>query len=267
MTMTFFLHESIQPNAPLDLIERGAADRRPRTRLTGEFPLLREKLRVPKLGRVLERERPRVMLEKSMAQFPATLLSGRAGTGKTVLAADLASRVTKVAWYTVQTADLDWLIFSRYLSQCLENAGSGATGPLPERVGGSSQPEIAGFLARHFLKAERPRPEKTLIVLDDAHHIFDVPWFEEFFKLLLYSLPVNAHLLMLCRSKPPSPLWRLRSKQVLNVIEEDQLAFTPTETAELFQMLNCTLDPDSACEEAFGRVGRLVEFASTGSDT
>lgn len=265
MTMTFFLHESIQPNAPLDLIGRGAADRHPRTRLTGEFPLLLEKLRVPKTGRVLERERPRVMLEKSMAQFPATLLSGRTGTGKTVLAADLASRVAKAAWYTVETADVDWPIFSRYLSKCFENAGSGAADPRPERIEWSSQPEIAGFLARHFLKAERPRPEKTLIVLDDVHHIFDVPWFEEFFKLLLYSLPVNAHLLMLCRSKPPSPLWRLRSKQVLNVVDEDQLAFTPAETAELFQMMHCPLDPGSACDEAFGRVGKLVEFASTGS--
>jgi len=66
---------------------------------------------------------------------------------------------------------------------------------------------------------------------------------------------------MLCRSKPPSPLWRLRSKQVLNVIEEDQLAFTTDETEALFRMLDSTADPSAAQEEAFGRVGKLVELA------
>src|SRR4051794_19080055 len=125
MAMTFFLHESIQPNAPLDLIERGAADTRPRGRQSGEFPLLLDKLRVPDTRGVLERERLRTMLDRSRSQFPATLLSGRAGTGKTVLAASLASRVPRVAWYTVETADLQWSVFSRYFSQCLANAGLG----------------------------------------------------------------------------------------------------------------------------------------------
>ena len=261
MTMTFFLHESIQPNAPLDLIERGAADPRPMSRLTGEFPLLVDKLRVPSTGRVLDRERLRTLLEKSMAQFPATLLSGRAGSGKSVLAASLAESVKNVAWYTIETADVDWSVFSRYLSQCLTEAGLGQACSLRESRGRSSESEIAGFLSAHFLKAERSGQEKTLIVLDDVHHIFDVPWFEDFFKLLLYSLPLNSHLLMLCRSKPPSPLWRLRSKQVLNVIEEDQLAFTTDETEALFRMLDSTADPSAAQEEAFGRVGKLVELA------
>jgi ATP/maltotriose-dependent transcriptional regulator MalT len=107
--------------------------------------------------------------------------------------------------------------------------------------------------------------EDALIVLDDLHHIFDAEWFGEFFKLLLYSLPMNAHVLLLCRSKPPSPLWRLRSKQVLNVIDEDQLAFTTDETAQLFQAYGCReVGPEAARIESFGRAARLVEMARVG---
>jgi ATP/maltotriose-dependent transcriptional regulator MalT len=65
-----------------------------------------------------------------------------------------------------------------------------------------------------------------LIVLDDIHHLFDAHWFGDFFNLLLYSLPAGSHLLMLCRSRPPGPVWRLRSKQMLDVLDERSLPLT-----------------------------------------
>jgi LuxR family maltose regulon positive regulatory protein len=258
MTMTFFLHDSIQPNAPLDLIEHGSALRRP----TGEFPMLSDKLRVPEVGRIIERERLHTLLERSRTQFPATLISGRAGTGKTALAAGFAATVKNPTWYTVETTDVDWNVFSRYFSQCLAACGFRDTVQKPTSY--EPQNEIAGFLARRLMRADAIR-EDALIVLDDLHHIFDAEWFGEFFKLLLYSLPMNAHVLLLCRSKPPSPLWRLRSKQVLNVIDEDQLAFTTDETAQLFQDYGCReVGPEAARIESFGRAARLVEMAREG---
>ena len=116
--MTFFLHDSIQPNAPMDMIGQGgsgfgaspAVSRRP----TGEFPLLLGKLRVPDTPRFVERERLTTLVERSISQFPATMVSGRAGTGKTALAASIAAKRENVGWYSVETTDLDWPSFSRY---------------------------------------------------------------------------------------------------------------------------------------------------------
>lgn len=265
--MTFFLHDSIQPNAPIDMIGSGAAGvTGAQSRcLSGEFPLLLDKLRVPETERFVERARLKTLLEKSVAQFPGTMISGRAGTGKTALVADFAKAARNVGWYTVETTDLDWSTFSRYLSCCLTEAGF-KPAKLADEERYSPQNAIASFLVRHFLSAEkRSSGSNSLIVLDDAHHIFDAGWFEEFFKLMLYSLPPNAHLLLLCRSKPPAPLWRLRSKQVLNVIDEDQLAFTTDETADLFERYGrLDVGPETARVESFGRVSKLIEFATDG---
>ncbi|MFL6373302.1 MAG: hypothetical protein ACJ73D_01420 [Pyrinomonadaceae bacterium] len=269
MTMTFFLHDSIQPNAPMKMIGQGgaglgpspAASRRP----TGEFPLLLGKLRVPENELFVERERLSTLLEKSIANFPATMISGRAGTGKTSLAASVATRRKKVGWYTVENTDLDWPTFSRYFSCCLREAGfNPAKGTDEERS--TQDNAIVKFLVKHFLGVKKDYSVAgPLIVLDDVHHVFDAPWFGEFFKLLLYSLPPNAHLIMLCRSKPPSPLWRLRSKQVLNVVEEEHLAFTTDETANLFDMHRChEIQPEAARSECFGRVSKLIETATRG---
>jgi len=266
MTMTFFLHDSIQPNAPVDMIGRGAAVPQ-RARMSGEFPLLLGKLRMPINEKFVERPRLSALLERSMTQFPATLISGRAGTGKTACAASFAATLDNTGWYTVETTDQDWNSFARYFSCCLFGAGFRPAKPLDdERY--EPQNAIAKFLVRHFMGTQKEASRSnSLIVLDDVHHIFDAEWFGEFFKLLLYSLPPSAHLMMLCRSKPPSPLWRLRSKQVLNVIDEEQLAFTTDETAELLGMYGQhEIGPESARVEAFGRVAKLIEIANEGRE-
>lgn len=262
MTMTFFLHDSIQPNSPIDVVPRGGSSTESK-RSTGEFPLLLDKLRIPEIAQFTERERLVAQLERSVSQFPATLISGRAGTGKTALAANFAAKRERVGWYTVETTDLDWAAFSRYFACCLSEAGF-KTARRQDEERYAPQNAIAKFLVTHFLASEKVSlGSGSLIVLDDAHHIFDADWFGEFFRLLLYSLPPNAHLMMLCRSKPPSPLWRMRSKQVLNVVDEDQLAFTTEETADLFEMYGrLDLGPETARIESFGRASKLIELAT-----
>jgi ATP/maltotriose-dependent transcriptional regulator MalT len=47
-------------------------------------------------------------------------------------------------------------------------------------------------------------------------------------------LPAEIHVFILGRGLPPAPLWRLRSKQRLCVINESMLAFTQFEAEGLF---------------------------------
>jgi ATP/maltotriose-dependent transcriptional regulator MalT len=261
MTMTFSIHESIDPNGAYDMTFNshpavGASQ--------DEFPILREKLRIPDIDTFIARPRITNLIRRSQSQFPATLISGRSGTGKTAIAATFAAENNSVAWYTVESNDVDWQIFSRYFSSSMQRAGCFQNALLSrnsERA--PSQNEIAAFLAWLFCSPDAsPDGDKSLIVLDDIHHLFDADWFGDFFNLLLYSLPTESHLLLLCRSRPPSPLWRLRSKQMLNVLDEKVIAFDIPETQALFRSLGVPAShAERAQRDSFGRAARLVQSA------
>ena len=106
------------------------------------------------------------------------------------------------------------------------------------------------------------RIKPVLIVLDDIHNVFDCDWFVEFFTTLLYSLPSDVHLLMLSRSNPPVPLWRLRSKQVLGVIDEKLLAFNLEETEKFLKSGSISTEKAlQAHRKSFGRISRLKMIA------
>jgi ATP/maltotriose-dependent transcriptional regulator MalT len=262
MTMTYFLHdtfESAEGYSP-------AASSSRAKRMTSErdsVHVLREKLRVPKILHVIKRKRVDDMLRRSLAQFPATLISGRAGTGKTTIAAGVARSADHAAWYSVESSDSEWNVFASYFATCVLDAVKSkvtVNEVLPDEIH-ATQSVIATFLINVFAEAENGlHHEPLLIVLDGIHHLFDAEWFGEFFTLLLPSLPENINLLLLCRSKPPNPLWRLRSKQQLNVIDEKVLVFNLAETVQLAKRAG--LEPDVAEREhaaTFGRISKLLQ--------
>ena len=225
--------------------------------------VLREKLQIPRIRGVIKRKRVEDMLHKSLAQFPATLVSGRAGTGKTATAAGLARQADHAAWYSVESSDIEWNVFANYFGTSVLGAvKSKATvdSVLPDEIH-VSQSAIATFLINLFAEAETDLlHERLLIVLDGIHHLFDAEWFGEFFGLLLSSLPENVSLLLLCRSKPPNPLWRLRSKQQLNVIDEKLLAFNLAETVELVKRAGLSRsEAERAHSATFGRISKLLQ--------
>jgi ATP/maltotriose-dependent transcriptional regulator MalT len=109
------------------------------------------------------------------------------------------------------------------------------------------------------------KDHRALLVLDGIHHLFDADWFGGFFNILQPSLSETADLLLLCRSKPPNPLWRLRSKQQLDVIDEKTLAFDRNETILLFKQVGRSQAEAARIHaETFGRVSKLLPFISGG---
>jgi ATP/maltotriose-dependent transcriptional regulator MalT len=93
-----------------------------------------------------------------------------------------------------------------------------------------------------------------LIVVDDLHLIYDAEWVVPFFRRLLPLLPADAHMLITGRSLPPAPLWRMRSKQMLCVIEEQTLSFTQREAMKLFESYGLTRSQsDIAWRQTHGR--------------
>lgn len=152
--MTFSLHESIQPNSDFDYPEIVYAHERDEP-VKEEFHILKEKLTMPATDGVIARPRLATLLSNSIAKYPATLICGRAGTGKTSLAASFAATFKNVFWYTVESADVDWPVFARYFSGALSGKVFGEHQEIDLHPPDSpiEQREIARFLVNRFSNA------------------------------------------------------------------------------------------------------------------
>lgn len=226
--------------------------------------ILTEKLEIPQCAGLIERPRLIEKLERSLSQFAATLISGRAGTGKTSIAAAYARTRKTTAWFTVESSDVEWNVFASHLAaSVLRVVGSKkpAGDSLPALTN-SSPAAMTIFFLNIFSEVETaekdPRP---LLVLDGIHHLFDADWFGPFFDIVQPALSETADLLLLCRSKPPNPLWRLRSKQQLGFIDEKTLAFDREETIALLKQAGRSqAEAAHIHAETFGRVSKLLPF-------
>jgi len=189
---------------------------------------------LPRLSRV----RLLNTLHGSLASCTSTIINGRAGTGKTMLATDFARRSgRRVAWYKVDASDADLRVFFQYLIESVrrERPRFGYE-MLVRLLEETSAPEDVPLLAESFVyELIESGNDPLLIVVDDLHLVYDAEWVVPFFRRLLPLLPPEAHMLITGRSLPPAPLWRMRSKQTLCVMEESDIAFTEEEAKKLFK--------------------------------
>lgn len=268
MAMIFLLEDNFSFDENQVAVEPARSRRSEPVRPKQEdLHIFSEKLQVPVSEVLISRPRLDDLLVRSMTQFGATLVCGRAGTGKTTIAASYAGKRANVAWYTVESSDTDWNLFSRYFSASLNNAAHSKKQPAVDAITSDPNPETIGeFLANVFVNPRRrPGKKPLLIVLDNIHHIFDAAWFSDFFKLLLFSLLPDTHLLLLSRSKPPLPLLRLRSKQLLNVIDEKLIAFNEEETTEFCRLHgHARSTAERLHRDSFGRISKIVQFVKQG---
>jgi LuxR family maltose regulon positive regulatory protein len=182
-------------------------------------------------------------LRENLESCHATVINGRAGTGKTMLAVDFVRQyVRRAAWYKVDAPDMSFPVFMEYLVASVACVRPGFGRQTQERLAGSYENgsaegggefDIAGLAEAYVYDLER-LAEPLVLVIDDLHLIYDAVWVAPFFHRLLPLLPAETHMLILGRGLPPAPMWRLRSKQRLFVINEHMLAFTQTEAEELF---------------------------------
>lgn len=236
---------------------------------TNHPELITEKITQP--GRLSRISRARLisMLEQSMAAGCSTIISGRAGAGKTALAVDFAQQCGRaVAWYKVDAPDADPRIFFRYLIRSIQERRPGfgsdslmALVEAPEL----DLPERIAWLTEAFVYdlAEGESLSPLLIVIEDLHLVSDSDWLMLFFGRLLPLLPSEVHVMITSRSLPQAPLWRMRSKQSLVVIDEVALAFTRPEAIALFDSYGLSTEQASIClDHTRGRAGALDDSAA-----
>lgn len=219
-------------------------------------------VRMPRISR------PRLlnMLEKSMVAGTSTIISGRAGTGKTALALDFAKKCgRRVAWYKIDAPDANPVIFFNYLIRSIQESRPGfGIGSLTSLIGVTDLERMTRFAESFVYElAEGETASPLLIVIEDLHLVSDADWLVPFFTRLLPLLPSEVHVLITSRSLPAAPLWRMRSKQSLLVIDEATLAFTRSEANRLFESYGLSSDQASiALDHTHGRAAALDESAA-----
>jgi len=228
--------------------------------------LIQDKITVPTEKPRTSRPRLLDVLTGNLTSYSATIVNGRAGTGKTTLSAEFARRATRpVCWYKVDAADAELGIFCKYLTSTLRLQRPTMDCDRLMEITESVESDRAEVLAEAFVyQLAEARDEPLLVIIEDLHLIYDADWVVPFFHRLLPLLPVDVHLIITCRSLPPAPLWRLRSKQMLRVIEETELAFTLEETVRLFETYGLSEEHARiALRETNGRAAAIANFAAT----
>jgi LuxR family maltose regulon positive regulatory protein len=228
--------------------------------------LITDKIALPAQTLRVSRARLLRTLETSMAAGTSTIISGRAGTGKTSLALDFAKKCGRpVAWYKIDAPDADPHIFFHYLIGSIQERRLGFGRKLLMAVLEMGAIDLVDRLADAFLYelAEGETAGPLLIVIEDLHLVSDSNWLVPFFTRLLPLLPSEVHMLITSRSLPPAPLWRMRSKQSLVVIDESALAFSRSEAVALFQTYGLSPEQASiALDHTHGRAVALDESAA-----
>jgi LuxR family maltose regulon positive regulatory protein len=229
--------------------------------------LILEKISIPSPLAVISRPRLIRLLTRSLHSCNATILSGRAGTGKTALAIDFAEGSGRaVAWYKVDAPDSKLSIFLHYLvaSVRTQRTGFGNT-RLLNHIDQYLASQLVSTLADEFVhEFEANAGEPLLIVIEDLHLVCDSEWLVPFLQRLLPLLPSDVHMLITSRTMPPAPLWRMRSKQTLSVIDEDLLSFSREEAIRLFETLGLTAEQALAgIEHSYGRAALIANLAAT----
>jgi len=218
-----------------------------------------EKITPPvELPRV-SRDRLLTTLGESLEGCNSTIIHGRAGTGKTMLATDFARRSgRRAAWYKLDAPDSELPAFLRHLCAAVATVRPAFGERLLERLGEQCGIDDVPLAVEYFVHELLDSNEPLLVVIDDLHLVYDAEWMVPFFRRLLPLLPPEVHVMLLGRSLPPTPLWRMRSKQTLCVLDESALAFTLAEARRLFASYGLPAErANAALVETRGRAAVL----------
>lgn len=227
--------------------------------------LIDQKICVPELATQYSRARLLALLELSLKSCTATIISGRAGTGKTALALDFARQCDRaISWYKVDAPEAELRSFFQYLVASIRkvrpNFGAETLLPLLRTADGEQVSKLTEAFVYELVEGEK---FPLLIVVEDLHLVCDSEWLVPFLRRLLPLLPSNVHMLITSRTMPAVPLWRMRSKQTLSVIAEGNLAFTREEALELFERYDLPSEHATiALNVTHGRAASLVRCAA-----
>lgn len=212
--------------------------------MSGSIPLLSTKLDIPP-GRPTLIARPRLTTRLTAGWTrPLTLICAPAGFGKTTLltqwiadelpaalsSADLSGQSgPRVAWLSLDADDNDPVHFFTYLMAALEKVNPGLCATTSAMLSAAELPALpmlATYLLHDLSALDRP----LVLALDDYQVITAAP-VHDALGFMLAHLPSALHLILLSREDPPLPLAKLRVRNQLLELREEDLRFSQEEVS------------------------------------
>ncbi|MFG2343588.1 LuxR C-terminal-related transcriptional regulator [Streptomyces phaeochromogenes] len=196
-------------------------------------PFLHTRFAIPaRPATFLCRERLVKHLDQAL-RTPLTVVSGAAGAGKTLLAADWAAREDRsVAWLTNDAAAQGCGMFWAYFLQALSASGV----PPPAEVGSPADASRVDQTLLTRLAAGLSDRDRPVIVVLDEYDRVTAPEIAEQLEFVLHHAGRGMRLILVTRTEPLLPLHRYRAVGDMTEIRAADLAFTAEEAAELLEL-------------------------------
>jgi LuxR family maltose regulon positive regulatory protein len=162
-----------------------------------------------------------------------TLVSAPPGYGKTSLAVEwLQQGECTYAWLALDEQDNDPARFLVYLVAALQRANE-ALGAETQALLASPQPPPPEMVMTSLIN-EISLLEVPLILALDDYHVVQLPPIHQQLAFLVEHQPECLHLVIVSREDPPLPLHLLRARRQMVEIHQDELRFSPEESANFF---------------------------------
>jgi LuxR family transcriptional regulator, maltose regulon positive regulatory protein len=213
-------------------------------------PVLATKLyKPPPRSKIVQRPLLIARLNQGL-QGKLTLISAPAGFGKSTLTGEWTAACARpVAWLSLDEGDSDPARFLTYVVAALQtifpNIAQGVMRALQ-----SPQPPAAESILTSLLNDIVAIPDSFVLVLDD-YHVIDSRSVDNALTFLLDHMPPQMHLVIATREDPHLPLARLRARDQLSELRDQDLRFTLPEAAEFLNQtmaLNVSADDIAALE-------------------
>jgi LuxR family maltose regulon positive regulatory protein len=206
-------------------------------------PLLATKLYIPPRRPGLV-PRPRLVARLDDAlrlQHRLTLVSAKAGTGKTTLVSEWLHQQQRPAqWLSLDGGDNEPRRFLNYLLAALHQLGIEAqSSPLE-----TPQLPPAETIVAELINDLVARSLPFLLVLDD-YHLIQNEWIHQAVGFLAEHQPPGVHLVLITRVDPPLPLARFRGRGQITEIRDRDLRFTAGEAAHFLQVMGLDLPAEA----------------------
>lgn len=185
----------------------------------------------------LQRPRVTAALQRAL-DYPLTIVRAGAGYGKSTALAALTDTGYPLAWYQLDNDDKDLQVFLLYLITGVARAMSISDQPLAlleaRDSAGAPLPwgQVVDALINEItLASDGP----VLLVLDDAHHLRQIPQASAVLDRLLTYGPANLRLVLATRhTLELDSLVSLRARGEVLELTADDLAFTVDEISAYF---------------------------------